>query len=348
MATTVITTDESVKYNENLLPTFAEFNENITWNVVEGGSNAVAENNQAKAYAGQRSLLFTFTGTGGIAIDKTDQLSFVAPQTGNYIISIRAYVSSTYDDADINFRIYSFINAVNTIDIDFNVDTSASGFVYDAWNTFYQVFPMEVGDIFDCQLKAQSTEIGSKIYLDGFKIEFDDRELGIPSRYMPTLISVADEVGTGWASYVDTVYTVGSPFDILEGVTSTLPNNAGTVIDDYLPTGVTNFYDQATQKITPENVGDFYSFSIRFKAKNNNIAGYFDFGIDIGGSLGIIFKETQLFLKGANTEQCFSITCNGYSLDTFLANGGQVKIESILGDMEIYDIQYQINRTFKA
>lgn len=183
MATTYITSQESPKYSANLLPRFAEFNENITWNVVEGGSNAVAENDISRSYQGDRSLLFTFTDTGGITIDYTDGLKFVAPKDGYYIISMRMYVRSTDDDATINSRIYMYINGVNTSATDFNMETTYSGFEYDAWNTFTQTLYLEQGDEVDSQIKAQSTKLGSKVWLDGFKIEFDDRGLGIPSRY---------------------------------------------------------------------------------------------------------------------------------------------------------------------
>ena len=146
----------------------------------------------------------------------------------------------------------------------------------------------------------------------------------------------------GWARYVGDQYTVGSPFTIAEGVTSTLPNNAASKIETYLPFGITSFYDG--NKITPAKVGDYYIFTIRFKAKGTNLNSVFDFGIDIGGSLGIIFPETIIFSKGSNTEQNFSIDTPGYSLDTFLSNGGLVKITAVTGNISIYDIEFQITR----
>lgn len=153
---------------------------------------------------------------------------------------------------------------------------------------------------------------------------------------------------TGWASYKDTAYTDVSPFTITQGNTSILPNNAGTVIDTHLPQGIESFYNATTRKITPENVGDYYIFTIRFKALNSNNAGWFDFGIDIGGSLGIIFKETFLFHKGTSTTHEFSIDTPGYTLDTFIANGGQVKLYAGLGDLDVWGIEYQITRVHKA
>jgi len=154
---------------------------------------------------------------------------------------------------------------------------------------------------------------------------------------------------TGWAVYQDTAYTIGSPFSILTGVTSTLPNNAGTVINTQIPTGVTSYYNSATNKITPANNGDYYTTTIRFKATTTApTAGYFDFGIDIGGALGVQFKETKIFAKGAGIEHNFSIVVPMYSGATFIANGGLVKITSGNGNMAVYDINYHVDLVHKA
>jgi len=154
---------------------------------------------------------------------------------------------------------------------------------------------------------------------------------------------------TGWAVYQDTAYTIGSPFTILTGVTSTLPNNAGTVINTQIPTGVTSYYDNATNKITPANNGDYYTTTIRFKATTTApTAGYFDFGIDIGGALGVQFKETKIFAKGAGIEHNFSVVVPMYSGATFIANGGLVKITSGNGNMSVYDINYHVDLVHKA
>lgn len=155
---------------------------------------------------------------------------------------------------------------------------------------------------------------------------------------------------TGWASYRDTVYTGGSPFTIGNGVTSAIPNNAGTVINNQLPLGVTSFYNSGTGKITPELVGDYYITTIRLKATTTaTLGGHADFGIDIGGSLGVIFKETVIFAKGVGVEHNFAFVCPGYTAATFVANGGIPKLTALGGgDVKIYDIEFQIDRTHRA
>lgn len=152
----------------------------------------------------------------------------------------------------------------------------------------------------------------------------------------------------GWASYVDTLYTSGSPFVILDGVTSTLGNNAATKIETYLPYDVASYYDPSTAKITPRNVGDYHVMAIRLIAKASAPFASLKFGIDIGGALGIIFQEEQAFPKGSGTYHPFTFICCGYSLDTFVANGGLVKLTAVDADVSVYNLDFQISRVFSA
>jgi len=65
--------------------------------------------------------------------------------------------------------------------------------------------------------------------------------------------------------------------------------------------------EEATNKITPQNVGDYYIITIRFNAVSDNILGVFDFVMDLGSPINEVFKETFLFHKGASQEQSFVI-----------------------------------------
>jgi len=153
----------------------------------------------------------------------------------------------------------------------------------------------------------------------------------------------------GWARYADTQYTEGSPFSVADGATVALPNNAGETIKSQLPTGVTDFYDSVTGKIIAVNELDKFTFTYRFKAKNSAAANsYIAFGVDIGGTFGVIFPDSRLFIKGANTEQVFNFVMPGYTGATFLANGGLPTITSVGGTTSIYAIELQIERTQKG
>lgn len=149
---------------------------------------------------------------------------------------------------------------------------------------------------------------------------------------------------TGWAQYADTQYSDSTPLVIVDGQTVTLPNNAGSKIEQYLPEGVTAFYDAQTLKITPKAAGDYNIITIRFRASATTSSAHMDFGIDIGGSQGVIFRDVKVFPKGAGVEHSFAFSCPGFSLNTFVTNGGQVKIGVTGGDIEVYGIEFQIAR----
>lgn len=164
----------------------------------------------------------------------------------------------------------------------------------------------------------------------------------------PNLVTTSSSLIHGWASYADSVWTEQSPFSILSGNTAVLDNNANTNIETYLPIGVSTFYDGLNNKILVENIGDSYTISIRFRAKTSDNNDFFDIGLDVGGTQNLILTETKLFHKGADTEQVFNLTFVVFSLNTFVANGGQIKISANTGNLSIYDINYLIVRTHKG
>lgn len=155
---------------------------------------------------------------------------------------------------------------------------------------------------------------------------------------------------SGWQVFVDNVHTVGSPQVINAGTTSIITNNAATVIADQLPLDASEaMWNAATNKFIPIHLNDYYSWIVRFKAKNTNATGgYFDLGIDIGGTFNTIFSESHPFIKGANTEQTFNIAMFGYSGATFMANGGLPKLTSFVGNTSIYTKEFHIIRHHKG
>ena len=159
---------------------------------------------------------------------------------------------------------------------------------------------------------------------------------------------------TGWESIVDTTYTLASPLAILDGNTSTLFNDGGSIIADGLPSDVTSFYDIATNKITPQLLNDYYMINIRFKAESTVKDSYFDVGLDVGTPIlplypdGIIFEESKIFNKASGVTHDFNVILNGYAGAIFLANGGIPKVTAHDGDVLIYNIEFQICRTYRA
>lgn len=115
-----------------------------------------------------------------------------------------------------------------------------------------------------------------------------------------------------------------------------------------MPTGVTSFVNTTNGKITPQTDGDFYVIDIRFKATSSSVDGVIDIGIDIGGAMGIIRQHTISLRKGIGVEQRVALSFPVYSGSTFVANGGEVKVSSIVGNTSIYDVTFVVDRTHKA
>lgn len=152
---------------------------------------------------------------------------------------------------------------------------------------------------------------------------------------------------TGWADYVDGVYTSASPFSLTAFNKVTLPNNASVVRDSQKPVDITTFYDSSTSTITGRN-GDGINLMIEFKSKPTTGAiTKLTVAIDIGGTVGEIYVRDFILSKGNGVEHYYLSSFNAYTLDTWEVNGGTVKILSD-ASADIYDIRYVITRTHKA
>lgn len=153
---------------------------------------------------------------------------------------------------------------------------------------------------------------------------------------------------TGWEQITDSTYTSGSPLVILSGVTGKILTGTVTKIQTQLPTGVTTFWDESTDKLLGVNDGDAFTLSLRFKAKMNVANGLTDIDINIGGTLNKIQNETIVFSKGSGVEQKFDVDLSYFTGTTFISNGGIIEILPLNGDISIYDIVLVIFRTHKG
>lgn len=153
---------------------------------------------------------------------------------------------------------------------------------------------------------------------------------------------------TGWEQISDSTYTSGSPLVISSGVTGKILTGTVAKIQTQLPTGVSAFWDDSTDKLLGVNNGDAFTLSLRFKAKMNVANGITDIGINIGGALNVISQETILFSKGSGVEQRFDIDLSYFTGSTFITNGGNIEVAPLNGDVSIYDIILVIIRTHKG
>lgn len=149
----------------------------------------------------------------------------------------------------------------------------------------------------------------------------------------------------GWARYQDTQYTGASDATkviLSDGVTVTIPNNAGTTTKS---NASLSFYDNSTQKLNVENVNDVYIITVEFKASAHNTQNtHLDLSIENGG----VIENLEMvipFYKGNNTTQQEHKVMQYYATSSFVSDGATLKIKSHGGSAKIWDIQYFIQRT---
>jgi len=149
----------------------------------------------------------------------------------------------------------------------------------------------------------------------------------------------------GWARYQDTQYTgVSDATKVIlsDGVTVTIPNNAGTTTKS---DASLSFYDNSTQKLNVQNVNDVYIITVEFKASASNTQHtHLDLSIENGG----VIENLEMvipFYKGNNTTQQEHKMMQYYATSSFVSDGATLKIKSHGGAAKIWDIQYFIQRT---
>ena len=149
----------------------------------------------------------------------------------------------------------------------------------------------------------------------------------------------------GWARYQDTQYTGASDATkviLSDGVTVTLPNNAGTTTKS---NASLSFYNNETQKLNVENVNDVYIITVEFKASASNTQHtHLDLSVENGG----VIENLEMvipFYKGNDTTQQEHKMMQYYATSSFVSDGATLKIKSHGGAAKIWDIQYFIQRT---
>ena len=151
---------------------------------------------------------------------------------------------------------------------------------------------------------------------------------------------------TGWEHLADSTYTSGSPLSVLDGVRTkvTIDGLGSATNKDYLPSGVTGFWDVAENQFDPVAEGDCYDVRLQFKCATTPTNAFVDCELDIGGALGVILRETRPLLRAASATNIVVFSWPVFTLDTFLANGGEFYITPN-EDATFWDFAITIIRT---
>jgi hypothetical protein len=157
-------------------------------------------------------------------------------------------------------------------------------------------------------------------------------------------------MGIGWGVYDDSTYTSGSPLSVASArVQLTIDGLGGATNTDYLPEGVTEFWNTTSNTIVAQRLGDAFDVRLGFKATSSAANSYFDIEFDIGnGSPTIIAGQTKIAPKGIGVETQYTVDIPVYALGTFLSNGCKIYIDTTDSGftLSIYDITILIKRDY--
>ena len=153
----------------------------------------------------------------------------------------------------------------------------------------------------------------------------------------------------GWANYRD---SEGSDITVTTSATTIAIDASGATSEtSYLPTGltnVTNFWNESTNRITPDVAGDAYDlrFDLDIISKTSNPTTLtFELDISASGDQSIVIVER--FINVAKTPPyTISIAFPIFSLSTFVANGGLCTLKTDTGSLTIRGRGLFIKRDF--
>jgi len=149
----------------------------------------------------------------------------------------------------------------------------------------------------------------------------------------------------GWARYDDTEYDSNYKLTLVEDTEVVLSNNGGNVVRSH---SSINFYDSSTQKVLGVNENDVYIFTVAFKASAANANQTFlEYNLEGSGQISRV-AGTIAYPKGNDSEHVENIMMQYYTDATFVADGVQLKVNSVGGDSLIWDVIYFIQRTQNA
>lgn len=131
----------------------------------------------------------------------------------------------------------------------------------------------------------------------------------------------ASRTRTGWVSYVHT----GAAQTLTASTKVALVNNAGTIIDGQKPSDITALYNGT---YITGRTGDSIGLGLELTfTPSDGTASNFYMAVDIGGAVGEIYPRDFPIFRGASVPHKISYNILAYTLDTWAANGGIVRVE---------------------
>lgn len=169
----------------------------------------------------------------------------------------------------------------------------------------------------------------------------DDQSLKVDYNDGTTLYSNIPPATYGWGTYKDSQYTDVSPFTVASATQVTLPNNGVNKIE-YLPTGVTTFFNSVANKYVIGDNKGFYSVRVRFKVAASNQSDYVN--ISFSKSTTETPYDEDRLVRGDNTIHYMNFSTILYGDNDFVNNGLIIKLKTYTRAVSIYNIEVTISK----
>jgi hypothetical protein len=159
------------------------------------------------------------------------------------------------------------------------------------------------------------------------------------------IVSIESMTGHFWEFWLDSTYTTSSRLNVAGGVRTKLTCD-GLLDNQFAPAFHTaDVWNTGANRLDPKADGDFYTIRVALSGASDAVgANQFEVELDVGGSAGVIFQETEVFAKGTG-DQSFNIIMPIFVGADFLANGGEIFITP-LNDADFWQSAIAINRTY--
>ena len=227
------------------------------------------------------------------------------------------------------------------------INLPSAATIGDGWRLVVK----KVGTDYDVTLDGDGTETIDGVLTralhqknDTFVIASDGANWEIASR----------NVVLGWANYVDSTYTSGSPLLLNAGnsynAQCTVDGLGSGSTQSEWPDGVPEPWDTSTNKLIGTNDGDKFTYELSFKAQDGAASVLMDVYVDIGSPIGEISRSSVSIAKGASVETAIEMYRTYFTGSTFVANGGTIYFDTsqTSDDMSIWDIALLIEKTHVA
>ena len=108
-----------------------------------------------------------------------------------------------------------------------------------------------------------------------------------------------------------------------------------------------SLWNTTSNKITPLFADDFYEVRLAITGESDVApTNRFDIELDVGGGTPpVIFRQTEVFAKGAVNPQSFNISMSLFTGPDFLTNGGEIYITP-LADASFWELAITIVRVY--